>query len=86
MPGVSDRLVTITGTLEQQLRAIFLIVSKLAEDPNYAQCANAPFSYTGTISLCMMYTFNQMRIHVCNTITVRMLKHGIPTLITEFPG
>lgn len=47
LPGVSDRLVTITGTLEQQLRAIFLIVSKLAEDPNYAQYANAPFSYTG---------------------------------------
>lgn len=47
LPGVSDRLVTITGTLEQQLRAIFLIVSKLAEDPNYAQYANAPLSYTG---------------------------------------
>jgi len=47
LPGVSDRLVTITGTLEQQLRAIFLIVSKLSEDPNYTQYANAPLSYTG---------------------------------------
>eukprot|EP01018_Ginkgo_biloba_P020356 Gb_41492 [translate_table: standard] len=47
MPGMSDRLVTITGTLEQQLRAIFLIISKLSEDPNYSQYANAPLSYTG---------------------------------------
>uniref|UniRef100_A0A0C9QNP6 TSA: Wollemia nobilis Ref_Wollemi_Transcript_15816_1716 transcribed RNA sequence n=1 Tax=Wollemia nobilis TaxID=56998 RepID=A0A0C9QNP6_9CONI len=47
LPGVSDRVVTVSGTLEQQLRAIFLIVSKLAEDPNYTQYANAPLSYTG---------------------------------------
>ncbi|XP_015876680.2 protein BTR1 isoform X6 [Ziziphus jujuba] len=43
--GLNDRLVTLTGTLEEQLRAIDLIISKLAEDPHYVQSMNAPFSY-----------------------------------------
>ncbi|XP_057860475.1 protein BTR1 isoform X1 [Cryptomeria japonica] len=47
LPGINDRVVTVSGTLEQQLRAIFLIITKLAEDPNYAQYANAPLSYAG---------------------------------------
>ncbi|BBN14085.1 RNA-binding protein Nova [Marchantia polymorpha subsp. ruderalis] len=47
IPGVSDRMVTITGTLEKQLRAVDSIISKLSEDPNYAQYANAPISYPG---------------------------------------
>ena len=45
--GLNDRLVTLTGTLEEQMRAIDLILSKLAEDPHYAQSINAPFSYPG---------------------------------------
>ncbi|XP_027936071.1 protein BTR1 isoform X1 [Vigna unguiculata] len=45
--GQNDRLVTLTGTLEEQIRAIELIVSKLAEDPQYAQSMNSPFSYPG---------------------------------------
>ncbi|KAL2621058.1 hypothetical protein R1flu_001263 [Riccia fluitans] len=47
IPGVSDRMVTITGTLEKQLRAVDSIMSKLSEDPNYAQYANSPISYPG---------------------------------------
>ncbi|CAL0299797.1 unnamed protein product [Lupinus luteus] len=45
--GLNDRLVTVTGTLDEQLRAIDLIVSKLAEDPHYSQTMNSPFSYPG---------------------------------------
>ncbi|KAK7278615.1 hypothetical protein RJT34_23648 [Clitoria ternatea] len=45
--GQNDRLVTLTGTLDEQMRAIDLIVSKLAEDPHYAQSMNSPFSYPG---------------------------------------
>ncbi|GAV87425.1 KH_1 domain-containing protein/KH_3 domain-containing protein [Cephalotus follicularis] len=45
--GVSDRLVTLTGTLEEQMRAIDLILSKLSEDPHYTQTMNTPFSYAG---------------------------------------
>ncbi|KAJ7970505.1 RNA-binding protein Nova-1 [Quillaja saponaria] len=45
--GLNDRLVTLTGTLDEQLHAIDLIVSKLAEDPHYSQSMNAPFSYPG---------------------------------------
>ncbi|KAF4368033.1 hypothetical protein CsatB_011340 [Cannabis sativa] len=45
--GLNDRLVTVTGTLDEQMRAIDLILSKLAEDPHYTQSMNAPFSYPG---------------------------------------
>ncbi|GMN52841.1 hypothetical protein TIFTF001_021985 [Ficus carica] len=48
--GLNDRLVTLTGTLEEQMRAIDLILSKLAEDPHYSQSMNAPFSYPGVFS------------------------------------
>lgn len=43
--GLNDRLVTLTGSLEEQMRAIELILSKLIEDPHYSQSMNAPFSY-----------------------------------------
>lgn len=43
--GLNDRLVTLTGTIDEQMRAIELILSKLAEDPHYSQSMNAPFSY-----------------------------------------
>lgn len=45
--GQNDRLVTLTGSFDEQMRAIELIVSKLAEDPHYAQSMNSPFSYPG---------------------------------------
>ncbi|OWM70255.1 protein BTR1 isoform X1 [Punica granatum] len=45
--GLNDRLVTVTGTLDEQMRAIDLILSKLSEDPHYPQSMNAPFSYAG---------------------------------------
>ncbi|XP_077226185.1 protein BTR1-like isoform X2 [Tasmannia lanceolata] len=44
--GLNDRLVTLTGSLEEQMRAIFLILSKLTEDTHYSQSINAPFSYS----------------------------------------
>lgn len=44
-PGLHDRLVTVTGTLGEQMRAIELILFKLAEDPHYMQSMNAPFQY-----------------------------------------
>ncbi|KAI4352659.1 hypothetical protein L6164_006888 [Bauhinia variegata] len=43
--GLNDRLVTVTGILDEQMRAIDLIVSKLSEDPHYLQTMNSPFSY-----------------------------------------
>ncbi|OVA17937.1 K Homology domain [Macleaya cordata] len=45
--GLNDRLVTVTGTLEEQMRAISLILSKLMEDAHYSQSMNTPFSYAG---------------------------------------
>ncbi|XVE99187.1 hypothetical protein REPUB_Repub03eG0175500 [Reevesia pubescens] len=46
--GLNDRLVTLTGTLDEQMRAIDLILSKLCEDPHYSQAMHAPFSYAAT--------------------------------------
>ena len=34
--GVNDRLVIITGILDNQLQAIFLILSELLEDDRYS--------------------------------------------------
>ncbi|KAF7132261.1 hypothetical protein RHSIM_Rhsim09G0145400 [Rhododendron simsii] len=45
--GLNDRLVTLTGTLDEQMRAVELIMLKLAEDPHYAQSFSAPFPYAG---------------------------------------
>lgn len=44
-PGLHDRLVTVTGTLRDQMRAIELILLKLVDDSYYNQSVNAPFSY-----------------------------------------
>ncbi|URE21734.1 RNA-binding protein [Musa troglodytarum] len=44
--GLNDRLVTLTGSFEEQMRAIFLILSKLIEDAHYPQTLNSPFPYS----------------------------------------
>ncbi|XP_060212499.1 protein BTR1-like isoform X1 [Lycium barbarum] len=44
-PGLHDRLVVVIGTLGEQMRAIELILYKLAEDTHYIQNMNAPFPY-----------------------------------------
>ncbi|XP_058076974.1 protein BTR1 isoform X2 [Magnolia sinica] len=43
--GLNDRLVTLTGCLDEQMQAIILILSKLTEDSHYSQSIYAPFSY-----------------------------------------
>ncbi|KAF5200504.1 Rna-binding protein nova-1 [Thalictrum thalictroides] len=48
--GLNDRLVTLTGSLDEQIRAIYLILTRLAEDSYYSQSMNAPFSYAGVAS------------------------------------
>ena len=45
--GLTDRVVTLTGSFEGQMRATDLIISKLTEDPLYLQSMNAPRSYPG---------------------------------------
>lgn len=45
--GLSDRLVTLTGSVDEQMRAICLILSKLMEDNHYMQSMTAPFTYAG---------------------------------------
>ncbi|XP_047322349.1 protein BTR1-like isoform X2 [Impatiens glandulifera] len=44
-PGLNDRLVTLSGNLDEQMRAIDLILSKLAEDPNYINSFTVPYPY-----------------------------------------
>jgi len=43
--GQNDRIVTVTGTLDEKMIAIDLIVSKLAEDPHYSQSMSSPFIF-----------------------------------------
>ncbi|KAL6586324.1 hypothetical protein OROMI_001312 [Orobanche minor] len=47
-PGVHDRLVTVTGALGEQMRAVELILLKLVEDQYYHQSATVPFPYAVT--------------------------------------
>ncbi|KAF8075430.1 hypothetical protein N665_1094s0011 [Sinapis alba] len=46
--GLSDRLVTLSGTFEEQMRAIDLILAKLTEDDHYSQNVHSPYSYAAT--------------------------------------
>ncbi|KAL9232521.1 hypothetical protein vseg_007627 [Gypsophila vaccaria] len=43
--GLTDRIVTLTGSFEEQMQAIDLILSKLTEDHLYLQSMNGPLSY-----------------------------------------
>ncbi|VVA97119.1 unnamed protein product [Arabis nemorensis] len=43
--GLSDRLLTLSGTMEVQMRAIDLILNKLTEDDYYSQQVRSPNSY-----------------------------------------
>jgi len=46
LPGVHERVVTVVGSLEQVLRAVALIITKLTEDPAYvSQVSSRPMSY-----------------------------------------
>ncbi|KAJ6842720.1 protein BTR1-like [Iris pallida] len=45
--GLNDRLVTVIGTLDEQMRAIYLILTKLIEDSHYPQSLSSPFPYGG---------------------------------------
>ncbi|XP_073293229.1 protein BTR1 isoform X1 [Primulina huaijiensis] len=57
-PGLHDRLVTVTGTLREQMRAIELILLKLVADSYYNQSVNAPFSYAAVAYSAMNYRPN----------------------------
>ncbi|KAI3721851.1 hypothetical protein L2E82_32870 [Cichorium intybus] len=43
--GMTDRLVTVAGTLQQQVQATNLILSRLSEDLYYVQSVGPPFPY-----------------------------------------
>ena len=59
--GLSDRLVTVVGTISEQMRAIDLILLKLSGNPYYTQSMNVPFSYAGmnikSCSVLIVITF-----------------------------
>lgn len=48
MPGVNERIITITGSLEQQLRAVALIINKMSDDPNFPMHSSVLLSYPGS--------------------------------------
>jgi RNA-binding protein Nova len=44
-PGATDRIVRLTGELEHIMRALALLLSKLAENPNYSKWTTNSVSY-----------------------------------------
>jgi RNA-binding protein Nova len=46
--GLHDRLVTVTGTFDNQMQAIDLILRKLSEDIHYPPNLSSPFPYAGS--------------------------------------
>ncbi|AQK76313.1 Protein BTR1 [Zea mays] len=48
--GLHDRLVTVTGTFDNQMNAIDLILKKLSEDVHYPANLSSPFPYAACIS------------------------------------
>lgn len=47
--GLNDRLVTLTGSLEELLRAVDLILTKLTEDAYYLRSIYSPWPYVGML-------------------------------------
>eukprot|EP00898_Chlorokybus_atmophyticus_P005081 jgi/Chlat1/5574/Chrsp369S05404 len=46
LPGMTERLMTISGTVEQQLRAMALIITKLSEDTSYTLYCGSPMTFS----------------------------------------
>lgn len=46
MPGLTERIVKITGNVEQLMRAVALVVTKLSENPDYHLLTDANLSYS----------------------------------------
>ncbi|PIN06888.1 RNA-binding protein NOVA1/PASILLA [Handroanthus impetiginosus] len=65
-PGLPDRLIIITGTLGDQMRAIELILLKLIKDPYYLQSVNAPFPYAALLYNGMNYVPNGVGVKYQN--------------------
>lgn len=74
LPGVSERLVTVKGTIAQIMRAFGLILSKLSEDPKYDEYADQPIS-PGSGQRSGFFTMASLSQHVAplanaNCVTV----------------
>ena len=46
VPGLTERIVKITGNVEQLMRAVALVVTKLSENPDYHLLTDANLSYS----------------------------------------
>lgn len=79
--GLNDRLVTVVGTLQQQVQATSMILSRLSEDLYYIQSTGPPFQYAGMIlSLNLCYSDMLLSFTLCQSQHTRFpllvaLKH-----------
>ncbi|EFJ32726.1 hypothetical protein SELMODRAFT_85231 [Selaginella moellendorffii] len=48
LPGVIDRIVTIGGNVDQIIKAVTLILTKLTEESSYTETTSTPLVYPGT--------------------------------------
>ncbi|KAJ6323053.1 hypothetical protein OIU77_012809 [Salix suchowensis] len=81
--GLTDRLVTITGALEEQMHAIDLILSKLTDDSHYLQNMHAPLSYAGVFFSGfdgIPYTYHNKEDHT-NSVTIGVADEHIGLVV-----
>ncbi|PIN24477.1 RNA-binding protein NOVA1/PASILLA [Handroanthus impetiginosus] len=81
-PGLHDRLVTVTGALGEQMRAVELILLKLVEDQYYHQSANAPFPYAALAYNGMNYGPNGYGGNYQNNRSPNKLQEDRSTSVT----
>lgn len=51
LPGVTDRVLTVTGAIETVLRAVALVATALMDDESYASLAARPSTYATHVNL-----------------------------------
>lgn len=92
LPGVNERIVTVTGSLEQVLRAVALIITKLTEDPAYvSQVSSRPMSYptqppSGYAALTAAAANLQAGLAPALMSTLGGAPSAVPTLVPAVPG
>ena len=62
LPGATLRIVSITGLLDQQLRAVALIITNVVQDANYADSSASPIAYGTGVGSSAPMPFGQPQV------------------------
>jgi RNA-binding protein Nova len=81
-----ERIVTIAGGLEQLLRAVALVVTKVAENPNYVNNTSLDVAGAATKASGGLHTPVPMPMHPAAAYGARMLPGPPPPMGHMYPG